>query len=65
MSHKLSDQRTWLECIKTGQEIIFGKNPDMVFLGDFNNVTDVDIANMSSEELLRFTKGLENGKKQG
>jgi endonuclease/exonuclease/phosphatase family metal-dependent hydrolase len=53
-STKLQDKRTWLECIKTGQEIIYGKNPDMVFLGDFSKITDVDIANMSQEELMQL-----------
>lgn len=53
-SVKLQDKRTWLECIKTGQEIIYGKNPDMVFLGDFSKLTDVDVANMSQEELLQL-----------
>jgi hypothetical protein len=60
-STRLGDKRTWLECIKTGQEIIYGKNPDMVFLGDFSKITDVDIANMSQEELMRLAKGVENG----
>lgn len=63
-STKLQDKRTWLECIKTGQEIIHGKNPDMVFLGDFSKITDVDIANMSQEELMRLAKGVENKAKE-
>lgn len=63
-STRLADKRTWLECIKTGQEIIYGKNPDMVFLGDFSKITDVDIANMSQEELMRLAKGVENKNKE-
>jgi hypothetical protein len=59
-STKLNDQRIWLDCIKTGKEVIFGKNPDMVFLGDFSKITDVDVANMSQEELLRLAKGMQN-----
>lgn len=64
LSTKLQDKRIWLECIKTGQEIIYGKNPDMVFLGDFSKITDVDIANMSQEELMRLAKGVENKTKE-
>jgi len=64
-STKLSDKRVWLDCIKTAQEIIFGKNPDMVFLGDFSKITDVDVANMSQEELMRMAKGIENNSKKG
>ncbi|MDD2267480.1 hypothetical protein [Sulfuricurvum sp.] len=63
-STKLNDQRIWLDCVKTGKEIIFGKNPDMVFLGDFSKITDVDIANMSQEELLRLAK-MHEDKKEG
>lgn len=54
VSSKLGDKRTALECIKTTKEIIFGKNPDVVFLGDPSQLTEQDYANMSQEELMRI-----------
>lgn len=65
VSPRINDQRTVIECIKTVQEIIFGKNPDMVFLGDFSKITDVDVANMSQEELLQLAKGIHNNNQKG
>jgi hypothetical protein len=65
VSTRITDQRTVIECIKTVQEIIFGKNPDMVFLGDFSKITDVDVANASTEELLQMVKGIQNNPPKG
>lgn len=54
-SNKLGDQRTWLECIKTGAEIIYGKNPDTVInLANISNLTEVDMAQMSQDDLLKL-----------
>ena len=53
-SSKINDKRTALEGIKTAKEIIFGKNPDVVFLGDPSQLTEQDYANMSQDELLRI-----------
>lgn len=62
VSPRINDQRTAIECIKTVQEIIFGKNPDLVFLGDFSKITDQDIASMSQEELMRLASGINTSK---
>lgn len=54
-SKRLGDQRTWLKCIKTGAEIIYGKNPDTVIqLSNIANLTEVDMAQMSQDDLLKL-----------
>ena len=54
VSSRLSDKRVMLDCIKTAQEIIYGKNPDVVFVGDPSKLTDVDYASMNEDELIRI-----------
>lgn len=64
VSSKLGDKRTALECIKTTKEIIFGKNPDVVFLGDPSQLSEQDYANMSQDELLRIAMKRYEDKKE-
>lgn len=54
VSNRISDKRTALEGIKTAKEIIFGKNPDVVFVGDSSKLSEMDYASMSEEELIRI-----------
>lgn len=53
-SSRLSDKRMFIEAAKTVQEIIYGKNPDVVFVGDPSKLSEMDYASMSEEELIRI-----------
>lgn len=53
-SSRLGDKRVMLDCIKTAQEIIYGKNPDVVFVGDPSKLSEMDYASMSEDELIRI-----------
>lgn len=53
-STRLGDKRMMLDCIKTAQEIIYGKNPDVVFVGDPSKLSEMDYASMSEKELIEI-----------